>query len=201
MTTERNRVRKKVKHFHDAGHLHEFTFSCYKRWPLLNCDDRRRMLTSCIDSAGQEIGAWVVAFVFMPEHIHLLVGFDSPTADIGLYLARVKQPFSRQVKQDLISKGEPLKERLLVRERPGKTCFRFWQEGSGYDRNLVTDQGVNASIDYIHRNPVERGLCQQAIDWKWSSARWYICGPPRQQDPDLPTIRGVTLDDDGNQGG
>jgi hypothetical protein len=29
------------------------------------------------------------------------------------------------------------------------------------------------SIDYIHNNPVTRGLVEQATDWRWSSARWY----------------------------
>jgi hypothetical protein len=28
-------------------------------------------------------------------------------------------------------------------------------------------------IDYIHNNPVRRGLVSQATDWPWSSARFY----------------------------
>jgi putative transposase len=28
-------------------------------------------------------------------------------------------------------------------------------------------------IDYIHANPVRRGLVTRAEDWEWSSARWY----------------------------
>ena len=28
-------------------------------------------------------------------------------------------------------------------------------------------------IDYIHANPVRRGLAAKAEDWEWSSARWY----------------------------
>jgi putative transposase len=28
-------------------------------------------------------------------------------------------------------------------------------------------------IDYIHANPVCRGLVARAEDWEWSSARWY----------------------------
>ena len=27
--------RKRVRHFHEAGHCHELTFSCYRRMPLL----------------------------------------------------------------------------------------------------------------------------------------------------------------------
>ena len=28
-------------------------------------------------------------------------------------------------------------------------------------------------IDYIHNNPVRRGLVRHATDWLWSSARFY----------------------------
>jgi putative transposase len=28
-------------------------------------------------------------------------------------------------------------------------------------------------IEYIHLNPVRRGLVRRAVDWKWSSANWY----------------------------
>ena len=28
-------------------------------------------------------------------------------------------------------------------------------------------------IDYLHANPVRRGLVARAEDWEWPSARWY----------------------------
>jgi hypothetical protein len=28
---------------------------------------------------------------------------------------------------------------------------------------------IEAAIEYIHMNPVHRGLVKRAIDWKWSS--------------------------------
>jgi putative transposase len=34
-------------------------------------------------------------------------------------------------------------------------------------------KAVQASLDYIHMNPVKRGLCILAGDWPWSSARYY----------------------------
>ncbi|MCA8997100.1 MAG: hypothetical protein KDA80_08940, partial [Planctomycetaceae bacterium] len=130
------------------------------------------------------------AFVFMPEHLHLLTYPTDEKPQFGKYLARVKQPFSKQVKEILVSNRSRLLEELTVRERPGKTCFRFWQEGPGHDRNLNTAKTITHSIDYIHENPVRRGLCRMPIDWKWSSARYYLGVPPRQQDPDLPWIHG-----------
>ena len=133
----------------------------------------------------------LVGFVFMPEHVHLLVYPTEPNPSISRYLARIKQPFSKQIKEILVAQGSRLLPRLTVRERPGKECFRFWQEGPGFDRNLFSPEAISASLEYIHNNPVSRGLCRCAVDWKWSSARYYHEVPAWQQDSDLPNIDGL----------
>jgi putative transposase len=33
--------------------------------------------------------------------------------------------------------------------------------------------GVSAVIDYLHANPVRKNLVESAVDWQWSSARFY----------------------------
>jgi putative transposase len=53
---------------------------------------------------------------------------------------------------------------------------RFWQPGGGYDRNIMSIEALRSMVDYIHANPVRRGLVARAEDWEWSSARWYA-GP------------------------
>jgi putative transposase len=106
-------------------------------------------------------------------------------------LARIKQPFSKQIKERLIERQSPLLWKLTVRERPGKECFRFWQEGPGFDRNLFSPDAIESCLEYIHHNPVNRGLCRCAVDWKWSSARYYHAVPARQQYPNLPRINGL----------
>ena len=44
--------RKRVQHFHEPGQLHEFTFSCYRRLPLLTNDRWRERLARAIDGKG-----------------------------------------------------------------------------------------------------------------------------------------------------
>jgi putative transposase len=183
--------RKTVRHFHEVGHLHELTFPCYHRMPLLTNDTWQQKLAQCIEAADEEAAIELVAFVFMPEHIHLLVYPTVPNPSISRYLARLKQPFSKQIKDVLVEQHSGLLSKLTVQERPGKKCFRFWQEGPGFDRNLYSSDAISASLEYIHNNPVRRGLCQRAVDWKWSSARYYLDQPAQQQYPDLPMIHGL----------
>ena len=48
----------------------------------------------------------------------------------------------------------------------------------GFDRNINTVKALRAMIEYIHLNPVRRGLVAKAVAWKWSSAAWYELGRP-----------------------
>jgi putative transposase len=183
--------RKTIKHYHQPGHFHEFTFSCYQRRQLLLDDRLCVRLAEAIDAANQEEQFDLVAYVFMPEHVHLLVYPRPNEPRLSMYLARVKQPTSKAIKAQLELDGSPLLRELTVRERPGKECFRFWQEGPGYDRNIWTPEILRASIDYIHNNPVRRGLCRTPQEWKWSSIHFYESSPELRRVLRPPTVHGL----------
>ena len=177
--------RKTLKRYHEPGHFHELTFSCYRQKTLLTNHMWRAELAKLLDQALVTANFDLTAFVFMPEHVHLLVYPRSPDPDFGLFLASFKQPFSKFVKEILKANDSRLLEQLTIQERPGKMVFRLWQEGGGYDRNLFEPAAVENSINYIHLNPVRRKLVKKAVDWKWSSARFYLLG---EIDEDLPTL-------------
>ena len=179
--------RKQVKHFDEPGDCHELTFSCYQRMHLLSNDCWREMLSRSIDRATEGHNFLLIAFVYMPEHVHLLVYPQRLPSKIEGLLQAVKRPFSYRIKQILLAATSPLLDRLTVQERPGKLAFRFWQEGPGYDRNLATPGAVQAAIDYIHLNPVRRGLVSDPMEWRWSSRRFYASGG-NVNDPALPRI-------------
>ncbi|GAB4140540.1 MAG: transposase [Planctomycetaceae bacterium] len=179
--------RKRIRHFHEPGHLHELTFSCYQQKPLLVDESWREMLAESVDRAMTRHGYRLIAFVFMPEHVHLLVFPERDSSPIPALLKAIKRPYSYRIKQLLLEGSHPLLEELTIQQRPGVTSFRFWQEGPGYDRNIIEPGTIEASIDYIHNNPVKRGLCQRAVDWKWSSAR-HVLFSDSPEDPDLPKL-------------
>jgi REP element-mobilizing transposase RayT len=50
--------------------------------------------------------------------------------------------------------------------------YQLWQEG--YQPKLMqTDAMMISKIKYIHENPVKRGYVDEAIHWRYSSARDY----------------------------
>lgn len=183
--------RKRIQRFEQVRHLHELTFSCYHRRPLLTNEHRRSLLASSLQSACEQEQFGLIAFVFMPEHVHLLVMPLTVSSQVSRLLARTKQPVSKQIRKLLEIRQSPLLEELIVQERPGKYCFRFWQEGAGFDRNRFSPTAIEASIDYIHMNPVKRGSCHKATDFQWSSARFCLEGII---DPDLPRLTRIDPD-------
>jgi REP-associated tyrosine transposase len=177
---------KTVKRFHDPGDCHELTFCCYRRLPLLTNDPWRNLLAEHLDRATTTHNCRLVAYVFMPEHVHILVQPTIVSFRVDRFLHSLKTPFSRLIKSRLDASGSPLLNRLTIRERPGVYRFRFWQEGGGFDRNLRTVKSLESARDYIHANPVRRGLCQRSRDWRWSSAQHHerdAVDPPAPQPP------------------
>jgi len=153
----------------------------------------KNMLCQSIDRALDRYEFHLIAFVIMPEHLHLLVYPTTNECKIDRLLAAIKRPFSYRIKELLIEQQHPLLSELTIRTRPGKTAFRFWLEGPGFDRNFFSKKAVETAVNYLHLNPVNRKLVTESREWKWSSARWYASNG-EFVDSDLPTIHGLPWD-------
>ena len=111
----------------------------------------------------------------MPEHVHLLVWSERFDYDIALFRREVKSPVARKGIAYLEQHSPDLLEKV-TRQRGKRVERLFWQQGGGYDRNLDNTKTIKKAMDYIHLNPVRRGLVERPEDWAWSSARWYRDG-------------------------
>jgi putative transposase len=185
--------RKRVVHHCEPGIARALTFSCYERRSILGRDDFRVLLSQSIDAAVKTYDFDLVGFVYMPEHVHLLVMPRGANANVSALLKAIKRPFSYRVKQILIQEQNPLLETLTVRERPGTRIFRFWQEGTGFDQDLESGEAIRANVDYIHNNPIRRGLTDRADQWAWSSWHRYFAGSIPLGLPKVHGMPGINL--------
>ncbi len=92
-TLMRNRHRRS---FHEPGHAHELTFSCYRRFPFLKTDRTCQWLSECIEEARQAHSFSLWAYVFLPDHVHLLIFPEEEAADMGQILKAIKAPVARK---------------------------------------------------------------------------------------------------------
>jgi putative transposase len=107
----------------------------------------------------------------MPEHVHLVIWPADSRSSLGTILSTIKQSVAKRSLVYIHEHAPSFLPKMEDRQPNGKTTYRFWQRGGGYDRNLVEPATVWNEITYLHMNPVRRGLCDEVAGWPWSSAR------------------------------
>ena len=96
---------------------------------------------------------YLMGYVIMPNHVHILIGF----LDGGKGLIKFMHSFKGIVRKRLI--GDNL----------------FWERGYD-DLMMKTVAQFNIKLNYIHFNPVKRGLVEAPEDWRFSSYRFWEMG-------------------------
>ena len=162
--------RKRKRTFNIVGHAHFVTYSCRHRLPLLSSDRSRGWVVDAVRTARAALHFKVWAYVIMPEHVHLLI-YPPKSQKVETILAAIKRPVSRRAKTFLTSTRNAAWLERLSACNSSRSRFRFWQPGGGYDRNVDDEGEIEPVADYIHQNPVRRGLVATAAEWEWSSAR------------------------------
>jgi putative transposase len=183
--------RKTCKRFNDPGHAHALTFSCYRRQAFLSKDRSRLWLAEAVERARSRYHIHVWAYVVMPEHAHLLIWPTVAEYDVSEILYAIKKPVTTWATSFVRQQAAGFLPKMEDRRPSGEIHYRFWQRGGGYDRNVVEPGTALRHIEYIHFNPVRRGLCARPEDWYWSSAADYAGlreGPIRVDRESLPRI-------------
>ena len=164
------RHRKTCKRYNEPGQAHVLTFSCFQRQAFLSKDTSRQWLADGLNRARAKLPFHIWAYVIMPEHAHVLIW---PTADvysISEILNSIKQSVAKRALTFVRRESPNFLPRMADRQPNGKVHYRFWQRGGGYDRNVVELKTILWQAEYIHANPVRRGLCLKPEEWLWSSA-------------------------------
>jgi len=167
---------KRIRHFNVPGHLHFLTFSCHDRLPILTNDLWRAQLAEALNDARRKHHVDLWAYVFMPEHVHLLVRPREDQYRVDRFLKTVKQGSSKRILNRMRKTSSPLLKRLAVHRKDGQGRHSIWLPGPGYDTNLWTLERIIEKARYCHRNPVCRGLVASPERWRWSSYRWLEMG-------------------------
>ena len=141
-----------LRRTHETRDLHFITFSCYHRQPLLASANTKHLFELSLEKSRRRYKFCITGYVIMPEHVHLLIS-EPESGTLASAVQSIKQCLTR----NLTSSGH------------------FWQSRY-YDFNVCTQRKRIEKLQYIHRNPVKRGLAERPEDWKWSSFRHYATG-------------------------
>ena len=166
-----NRIphRKTRETFNVPGEPHELTFTCFKYRKFLHSDRTRWYVIDALSRFPGQFAFDLWAYVIMPEHVHLVVFPRPDEYDMAAFLKSFKQSVARRAINYLL-RSNPGGLKHLATGMPN-TPYAFWMDGPGYDRNVKKKETLEAMVNYIHNNPVRRGLVEEPEEWIWSSAR------------------------------
>ena len=122
-----------------------FVTSCtHERRAILNNSDVHGRLIEFVNK-GSGHGAWLGAYVLMPDHLHAFVVVDDERMNLSRWIKSLKNALSKTLR----ASGVPAPH---------------WQKGF-FDHILRSGESYSAKWDYVRENPVRAGFVKQWNEW------------------------------------
>jgi putative transposase len=139
------------------------TAGTFQKQRLLQSDRMARLFLDVLLGYRSQEKYLLHQFVLMPDHFHLLI---APLLTLERALQLIEGGFSFRAKRELGFLGE------------------IWEK-SFYDRRVRDWEEYSAFRQYIHRNPVKRGLATVPEEYAYSSANsgWTLDAAPQRLKP------------------
>jgi putative transposase len=167
---------KSLRKFDDNSYAHFITTNTYRNHPFFRDERLSQILLDELGFYSAKLGFALIGYVIMPDHVHLLLWWDSeekPELGISNIVGRIKTMTSKRAKRYLFYGGVEYVDRLADVGQPIQRPFRLWQPGF-YDFNIFSEEKLLEKLNYIHNNPVSAGLVLSPDDYEWSSYRLYF---------------------------
>ena len=134
------------------------------------CDIIVRSLEFCRARKGLKIYGWVI----LDNHFHAILAGP----ELSRTIADLKKFTAHEILAQLKLEG---REWLLNQlhyfrlKHKRSSAHQVWQEGV-HPQALTTDEMTLQKLEYLHNNPVKRGLVASPEHWRYSSAHEWLAG-------------------------
>ncbi len=132
-----------------------------KRWYyIFDRQDRWEIILDSLKYCQENKGLKIYNYVFMLNHIHLIIGCD----DTISFIRDFKKYTSKELKKNIIE-TEPNILKLFV----DKGVYNFWQP-KNYPERIESEYFYLEKANYVEQNPVRKKYVINTEDWVYSSA-------------------------------
>ena len=149
-----------------------FTTCTILKWiPLLSNNRYKEIIIDSFRFLVYERSIDIIAFVIMPDHIHVIWQLHDQI-DLSKIKLRFLKYTAQKIKWDLTKKDPKLLELFHVNKADRK--YQIWQRNS-LSFEILTDRTLQQKIIYIHHNPCNgKWKCVDfPEDYKYSSASYF----------------------------
>ena len=143
-------------------HMETFSYLGRYRYSLTFCTDRRKpfftdagnveLVVSQLLRSAADQRFDVIAYCFMPDHLHVIAIGTADDADLKAFVKRAKQFSGFYFKQ--------------------KTGQRLWQR-YGYEHVIRNDESTQQAVRYVLENPLRQGLAKSVGDYPFIGSSRY----------------------------
>jgi len=162
-------MRNPLRRYSGRGDLHFVTFSCYRRRSYLGTKRSRDCFVRILEEVRTRHAFRLIGYVVMPEHVHLMISEPKKISP-----SKALQVLKQKVSRALRGKRKKRASGQLSLAFPGsvRETGAFWQRRF-YDFNVYSQKKLREKLEYMHANPVVRGLVAHPREWPWSSWSHY----------------------------
>jgi REP-associated tyrosine transposase len=133
-------------------HRYFLTFCTFERQPLFTTREAVDEILMQIQRGAREERFALIAYCFMPDHVHLLIEARADDSDARRFIKAAKQYSG-----------------FYFKKRFGR---QLWQR-YGFERTLRNDEATLSVVRYIIENPVRAKLVQNAEDYPFAGSSVY----------------------------
>ena len=156
---------------YEPTHPHFITCTVLHWIPLFTRKESVEILVESFKYLQKIDNLKLYAYVILENHIHIVAQSD----DIGKSMTKFKRHTARQLIRLLQKENvKTILEQLAFYKKEHKSDrqYQLWQEGI-QPKLMQTDAMMISKIKYIHHDPIKRGYVDEAVHWRYSSARDY----------------------------
>jgi putative transposase len=128
----------------------------------------------------EQKGLILHAYCLMPSHLHWIAS-AKPGCNLSGIIRDFKKFTSKEIVKNIIENPESRRDWMLKRfEYAGKFLqrvenYKFWQDNN-QAKECVSVLFTRQKLEYIHNNPVEEMIVDEAEHYVFSSAKDYVEG-------------------------
>ena len=155
------------------------TFTCFKWLPLFEITQSYNLVYNWLGFIREEYQVETLAFVIMPNHVHLLLYCNNDQIALNKVISNGKRFMAYELVKRLIVGEESELLKLMSascseKDRAKGQKHRVF-EPSFDAKDIYTIKFLYQKLDYIHHNPVSGkwSLCPEVTDYLHSSAGFY----------------------------
>ena len=151
----------------------EFVTATIVNWyPLLKQRSYKKIILGSLQYLVKKNKIIVYAYCIMDNHIHIIWHIKGEKL-----LSDVRRDFFKYTAQKIKDDLEKYNPELLsyFKSTQADREYHFWERNPEC-KELFTDDFFEQKFNYIHKNPVEAGICALEEDYEYSSAKFYLTG-------------------------